>query len=517
MTMRALVLGLTAWLCSACATSQPFTPPESGGPAWTLFTTQHFLVRTDLPESTALATVEELERCYATLADVAFPFAARPGGRTSVLIVRNQAEQELFGPLGGPAFFRPGSDDFGKHPTVYLHGSLSEDARRTVQHELVHRFVHFYFPGAPAWLNEGLAQYYETTTIEDGKVVLGRPPPDQLFRAGNQWGFEQRSTGMRVWVATADVPTIAELRARTTADFHRRTDEPDLRVDDSRRVTANYAGSWALVHMLKSSPEPYPFGLEAFMLGIGAGDESTHAWSEAFQGVDAAKLEADFQAYLLKGERIVLRAPYQPPAPKIEKVEEMAPVDVHLLWAYIMPTLERKRREIGEANLLAPGSPEVLLARGRLAASEGKTAEAEKFLRDAVAARPDDERLLLALFSHLMPDEHAPTQQQIAALDALVPAMRRMARSATTINSLAWYLVVRGQPDVELALKAVDADFACWECHDTLAAAYFAKGSVDRAFISQTMALNLMPDGTRAPGALARWDQYRAAYARTKQ
>jgi tetratricopeptide (TPR) repeat protein len=47
---------------------------------------------------------------------------------------------------------------------------------------MVHRFVGFHFPAAPTWLNEGLAKYYETMRIEEGKARVGLPPPDAFFR-----------------------------------------------------------------------------------------------------------------------------------------------------------------------------------------------------------------------------------------------------------------------------------------------------------------------------------------------
>src|SRR5262245_43582547 len=74
---------------------------------------------------------------------------------------------------------------------------------RTIQHELTHHFVVFYYPQAPLWLNEGLASYYATLAIEEGYVILGRNDPAR-----------QR------WVQSSKGPSVAEILATSAASVY---------------------------------------------------------------------------------------------------------------------------------------------------------------------------------------------------------------------------------------------------------------------------------------------------------
>ncbi|MDC0669195.1 hypothetical protein [Nannocystis radixulma] len=132
-----------------CAHSRPFTPPEDGGPPWTELTSPHFVVRTDLSADAGRSLVVALERSYALLADVGFPYSTRPEGRTQVLVLRSQRELDLLTGGGSLGFYRHRSDP--TLPSLFISGELSERTHEVLMHELGHRFVRFYFPGAPGF------------------------------------------------------------------------------------------------------------------------------------------------------------------------------------------------------------------------------------------------------------------------------------------------------------------------------------------------------------------------------
>src|SRR5262245_45139284 len=208
--------------CLGCgaALSPSFTPPEQGGPPWTELWTPHFVLRTDLPESEAREMIAEFERIYTTFEDIAFPFEVKPKGRISTLVFRDEHEYKQIAPRNTRGFYRPrgeDSDDFV--PSVFLYGDLTNQTRLSFQHELTHRFVHFYYPNAPQWLNEGLAQYFSTITVEDGKAIVGKPLPHLLFQPGLTWAYEETPVWRQTFVATADVPHLGTLLGSGPSDF----------------------------------------------------------------------------------------------------------------------------------------------------------------------------------------------------------------------------------------------------------------------------------------------------------
>ena len=52
-----------------------------------------------------------------------------------------------------------------------------DSTRISMQHELTHWIFHNAVPGLPAWLNEGLAKYWESLRLEDGQAIIGSIPP----------------------------------------------------------------------------------------------------------------------------------------------------------------------------------------------------------------------------------------------------------------------------------------------------------------------------------------------------
>ncbi|WAS95172.1 hypothetical protein [Nannocystis punicea] len=520
---RRRVARVAAWLVGtiacACAPAlgRPFTPPEDGGPPWTELTSRHFVVRTDLTETQGQEVVAALEQGYGLLADVAFPFEARPDGRTVVLVTRSREEYELLAPPGTAGFFRRQLDP--ALPSLHFYGGPTEAAQVTMLHELAHRFTNFYYPGAPRWVHEGLAEYYSTAVLAGGKALFGRHPPGLRFRPGMLWDQQQTAKGAIVWVPTGSVPIVETMIATSPRDFSGRADQPGEEQSEARRVIANYAGAWALVHFLKST-STYESRFASFLSALGAGESPEQAWQAGFGTVARTELEAEFQRYLNDRTHMVLRTDYVPPAQPPAAARTMTADEVHLLWAAIRPwtdaaALRQARADVGAALAIAPRSADARLWLARLEVAEGKPAEAERNLRLALELRPDDERALLELFRlyDAQLDVGADGQRDFGRTDALLPALQRSATLSLTHNAVAWHLAwERGRLDEALPYASTAVrDFSCFECFDTLAFVMAKKGAFSQAFKMQSIALNTMPDGYFDADVLARWESYRQA------
>src|SRR5688572_33097303 len=97
---------------------------------------------------------------------------------TTVVLFRDEASFTPFKPLyqGRPAnvagYFQPGDD------VNYIAISLDAGERdpfSTAFHEYVHLHLKDNVPGAPLWLNEGLAEFYGSMQFSGGESLLGAP------------------------------------------------------------------------------------------------------------------------------------------------------------------------------------------------------------------------------------------------------------------------------------------------------------------------------------------------------
>jgi hypothetical protein len=75
----------------------------------------------------------------------------------------------------------------------------------TLVHEIVHPYVEADFPGAPAWLNEGLGSLFEQSAEKDGHII-----------GLTNW----RLAGLQKALARGDAPSFSALAHMTDAEFY---------------------------------------------------------------------------------------------------------------------------------------------------------------------------------------------------------------------------------------------------------------------------------------------------------
>jgi hypothetical protein len=161
-------VSLPCLLSLGCAA--PLRCPAHGGAPWTELTSAHLIVRTDAPEAYVRRLIAEYEGLHAALAYVTE--RPRPAEDAKVIFVQFERRSDFYEMTGHKPFMRayftpqaPG--DFEQEPTVVAHAELPDDARETFLHEVAHRFLHERFGAIPSWLDEGMAQYYETIRGEN--------------------------------------------------------------------------------------------------------------------------------------------------------------------------------------------------------------------------------------------------------------------------------------------------------------------------------------------------------------
>jgi hypothetical protein len=147
------------------------------------------------------------------------------------------------------------------------------DSERVVFHEYAHLIVSNLLTSPPAWLNEGLAEFYSTFRLMDGgrRAQLGMPIGEhlQLLKSG------------------ARVPVADLLHVDTRSPLY----------NESARASVFYAESWALTHMILNGQPNRAVELATYLRRVNEGAPEARAWEEAF-GTD--RVEQDLKQYLAR-------------------------------------------------------------------------------------------------------------------------------------------------------------------------------------------------------------------------
>src|SRR5512133_466955 len=118
----ATCLVLLALLAAGCATpGLAFRCPARGGPAWHELSSEHFVLRTDLPRDEGAALVGRLERIRAAVAAALFDQAPAVPGRVEVIAFRSADQYRSFAPDGATGYYLRYA---GGPPRIVLSGEV---------------------------------------------------------------------------------------------------------------------------------------------------------------------------------------------------------------------------------------------------------------------------------------------------------------------------------------------------------------------------------------------------------
>lgn len=477
-------------LLAACAHSPVRGDIHEDG--WLLVETAHVSLRTDLDRDDAVARARQLEQFWQALAThyaVVVPGAARPSGRFPVVHFDSCRDYRLVAPESTAGFVFTSRG----YPRERIAVTCDDYDDTTLVHELAHIFNHHFFSSSLPWVNEGLATYYSTMTVQDGKVVIGKIPP-----------YAVRFIRRAAWE-----PPLDQLRRMSYEEF---------RAGDQGR---RYFGAWKLVHLLSNTTPELRARFRHYLAAIGAGATSDEAWDRAFAGLEAGALDEDYRRYQHRAELNVLKAAYSWPAIPAPRVTRLSAGEAHAVWAHLL-VLGGPRgvaEQLERAGAVDPDWPDLLywravLLRGRPAVG---------LLRQHLRRRPDDLRAWHALVSLRMSAAAPPSYLGLdgsppSAIVAMEPDVLRLVERASTadaLNTVGWYFALRQNPvtGLNFAIRAVRADPGCGACWDTVALLYFQAGKVAEAVAAQERAANLYAESVPRD-VLVRLRRYRAALRR---
>lgn len=169
--------------------------------------------------------------------------------------------------IGG--YYRSGDD----RNYIAINGEYIDFALQTVFHEYAHALTGNSLGSAPAWVNEGLAEFYEVVqTLDGGKsIVIGRAPAQHVE-------LLKGSTLM----------PIKELLA---------IDHSSPAYNEGVRRGVFYAQSWALVHYLVLGNKERAPQFSKYLAGLRSGTSPLVAFAEAF-GSDTTTLDRELFDYV---------------------------------------------------------------------------------------------------------------------------------------------------------------------------------------------------------------------------
>jgi len=357
------------------------------------------------------------------------------------------------------------------------------------RHELTHRLVIQRLPRAPAWLNEGLAEYFSMISFKNGTARLGIPTP--RLRRLTSSRFEKGRIPQKLLVD--EIPTLKELL---------NADEATIESDEKY-----YIAAWAAVHYLANGGADHVQRFRSFVNAVAKGETAEAALAASYDSLGV--LEPRYRDYLKKVAAVVPKLrewTFSFPVAPIQanpRVRTLDDAEVHRLWAFFVPAYESE--QLRQARLHAPLSPITLLMEALIAARQHRYAEATGELVQAVELAPQDLFLLSLKLSVLLEREarKPPADRNLALLAADVRRLAETADETQTLAIVARYGALGG--DVGLALpyaeRAVALDPYCFDCLSSLAQLYFAKGEFALAVDTQELAVHRWPKRGGAPWA----------------
>lgn len=337
-TFIALILVALCTFHSGAARAKPrlLAPPQTRDTWRSVRTNNMFVIGNADPEKLrqVAAWLEFFHRSFARLISRNVIDSSVP---TTVIVFRDEASFRPFKPIyqGRAAnvsgFFQPGNDV--NYIAISL-DSYDRDPFGTAFHEYVHLHLKDNIPGAPLWLNEGLAELYGSLKFSGNDALLGAPiyPYIQLLRGEG----------------------LLPLKTLFSIGH----DSPHYNEDDKNGIF--YGQSWALVHYLMLGDSARQEQFRRFLQQVSRGEDAAKAIERSF-GITVAALEDELRSYVGRGNLTAQR---------------IATIDPQSYGSYT--AMQRSALSEGEANYYL----------GDLLLHANRATDAERYLKQAVALDP---------------------------------------------------------------------------------------------------------------------------------
>jgi len=428
----------------------------------------HFVVHSDRSAERASELAQDLERRHLALDLIAFPYDPPFKRKTEVV---EFSEWVDLGPVGSEAVgVHSGKWEWHTGMSLVVLSGKDHDATALIAtHELTHSFVAHHLPGAPTWLNEGLAKYCETLDFEANRAVFGL----HLLTYA-----QVKQPSVQLTFLPERVLSLGQIATLTQEQFY-------------EHMEINYVSAWATVHALYS-----PAYRPAFESYLDALHEAVVPPDQAFQtalgAVDQAAVRRLAQEIIENSGLTLRRIPInRDPSSDLRAPRRLSDAEVLTLFARAATFNDKQALAIAQrAARLAPEDPEALTILGNLelasAPSQGVQHVVAAYRLAQAARRPRYAAAVLRLA-----EVGAPIGK-----DLQVQAARDLMHGARTpqeLEALSLHLLRSGRARgaLKYATKAVAADPGRPSALQALARVSSALGQDESAVTFQERAVNM--------------------------
>ena len=253
-----------------------FASPRTASARWTRLSSEHFVFVGDVSERDMRDIARRLEQFREVVGRMFSQEATSTPVPTVVVVFQNDRSFTPFKPVfqGKPvavAGYFVGTEDVNY---IAVNAAQDSAAYGVIFHEYAHFLIRNAVGNADPWVNEGLAQLYQTFESRNGGkgAMLGMPSVESL----------------RILQASAALLPIGQLIAV-------QPDSPMYNEGDRRGLF--YAESWALVHYLTFGAPTRTGQLKTYLGAVLEGVPAAEAFAQAF-GSDTAGLERELATYI---------------------------------------------------------------------------------------------------------------------------------------------------------------------------------------------------------------------------
>lgn len=363
--LAAALFALVACL-AGCASVRPVQP--SG--IWARTTTPALTVSTDLGTARARQVARKIEVFRGAVAEVLPELGKDPDDPLPIWVFSASSDYETYAraldvPPGVRSVFitTPGGGVIladGEAAGGHLLGML--------YHELIHDLLVRVRPGMPLWLNEGLAELFETFESDGIRAEIGNPVPAYLDLLSESGMGDAES-----WMQTEPrSPTYREPTVKSL--FHART--------------------WLLVHYLVVGNPDLSQGIPGYLDRVERGESHEEAFESAF-GMGTGRLSRRMDAYALTEEFPVRRLSVPVDDERLElRAVPLGDARVLSELGWMLLGAGSSRVELIEEHFEGalerdPESPGALAGLANVRHRQGRLDEARELLRQAERLRQE--------------------------------------------------------------------------------------------------------------------------------
>jgi len=254
----------------------PFASARDKADNWIQVQSPHFVVATNASEKQGRRIADQFERMRSVF-HAAFPkLEVDPGTPIIVLAIKDEKD---FKTLEPQEYLAKGSLKLGG---LFLHGpdknyvlmrveAEGDHPYATIYHEYTHLLLSKSANWMPLWMNEGLAEFYENTDIQEKDALLGKP------------SFENIG-----WLQQNRLLPLATLFA---------VDHNSPYYHEEKKGSIFYAESWALTHYIQMTDYPQKKSrLNDYGILLAQNVDPLEAANRAFG--DLKQLQANLEKYV---------------------------------------------------------------------------------------------------------------------------------------------------------------------------------------------------------------------------